>query len=109
MLDGGRLSLSTDAWSANNQSHYAAVTVHFIDKKWTQRSAILDVLRLSEPIHSGEYLTGCLLSVTSDSDITAAIFSVTRDNASTSKRCLSCLKQLLAGKRHRCLAMGVHG
>jgi hypothetical protein len=79
---GGRISLTTDAWSANNGTDHAAVTGHWIDEKWNQRSHILDVIHLKEPIHSGEYLAEQLLAVTDDYQIRHAVFTVTRDNAS---------------------------
>ena len=56
VINGGRLSLTTDSWSARNYSDYAAVTVHWIDDKWKIRTTILDVVHLQEPIHSSEYL-----------------------------------------------------
>ena len=47
------------------------------------RTTILDVIHLQEPIHSGEYLAEQMMSVTDDYNITPAIFTVTRDNASS--------------------------
>ena len=47
------------------------------------RNTILDVIHLQEPIHSGEYLAKQMINVTDDYSITPAIFTVTRDNAST--------------------------
>jgi hypothetical protein len=40
---GGRLILTTDTWSARNDSEYSAVTVHWINSKWQQKSHLLDV------------------------------------------------------------------
>lgn len=82
VINGGRLSLTTDCWSARNYSNYAAVTVHWIDDNWKIRTTILDIVHLQEPIHSGEYLAEQILSVTDDYSITPSIFTVTRDNAS---------------------------
>lgn len=78
---GGRISITTDAWSARNYKEFIAVTGHWINKSWKQRSQLLDIVQLKDPIHSGEYLAEQLLSVTDDFNITEYIFTVTRDNA----------------------------
>ncbi|KFY79733.1 hypothetical protein V499_01319 [Pseudogymnoascus sp. VKM F-103] len=79
---GGRISITTDAWSARNYTDYAAITAHWINDKWQQKSKVLDVIHLQEPIHSGEYLAQQLALVTDDMGITGAVFTCTRDNAS---------------------------
>jgi hypothetical protein len=89
ILNGGRISITTDAWSARNYTEYAAVTTHWINEKWQQRSKLLDVIHLQEPIHSGEYLAEQLAVVTDSLDITGAIFTCTRDNASANTMMLS--------------------
>jgi hypothetical protein len=78
---GGRISLTTDTWSSRNYKEFAAITGHWINKDWVQRSTLLDIVELQEPIHSGEYLAEQLLQVTNNFDITQAVFTVTRDNA----------------------------
>jgi hypothetical protein len=83
IMNGGRLAITTDTWSARNYSEYAAVTVHWINDNRQMRTTILDVIHLQEPIHSGEYLAEQMMNVTDDYNITPAIFTVTRDNAST--------------------------
>ena len=80
---GGRLSLTTNAWSARNYTKFAAITAHWINDKWQQKSTILDVIHLKEPIHSGEYLADQLIAVTDDMGITSGVFTCTRDNASS--------------------------
>jgi hypothetical protein len=80
--NGGRISITTDAWSARNYTQHAAVTAHWINEKWQQKSRLLDIIHLKEPIHSGEYLAQELAIVTDSMDITGAIFTCTRDNAS---------------------------
>lgn len=82
IANGGRICLTTDSWSARNYTEYSAVTAHWINSKWQQKSNLLDVIHLKEPIHSGEYLASQLYAVTDDMGITDAIFTCTRDNAS---------------------------
>ena len=80
--NGGRISVTTDAWSARNYTDYAAITAHWINDKWQQKSKLVDVVHLEEPIHSGEYLAQQLAFVTKDMGIIGAVFTCTRDNAS---------------------------
>ncbi|KFZ23115.1 hypothetical protein V502_02399 [Pseudogymnoascus sp. VKM F-4520 (FW-2644)] len=65
---GGRISITTDAWSARNYTDYAAITAHWINNKWQQKTRVLDIVHLKEPIHSGEYLAQQLAIVTNDID-----------------------------------------
>ena len=79
---GGRISLTTDAWSGNNKNDYVAVTVHFRNRAGDIETFLLDIIELLEPVHDGHYLCTKLLEVTDRLGITCAIMSITRDNAS---------------------------
>ena len=46
--EGGRVSLTTDSWSARNGTEFAAVTAHWINVTWNQRSVLLDMVHLTE-------------------------------------------------------------
>jgi hypothetical protein len=78
---GGRISLTTNAWSSNNKMDYIAVTSHYTTKDGKTHSLLLDILEITEPIHSRAYLCKKLLEVTNRLGITCAIMLVTRDNA----------------------------
>ena len=67
---GGRISITTDGWTATNSKEFIAVTGHWINKDWKQRSQLLDIVYLKDPLHSGEYIAEQLLSVTDDFNIT---------------------------------------
>jgi hypothetical protein len=43
---GGRISITTDAWSARNYKEFIAVTGHWISKEWKQKSQLLDIVHL---------------------------------------------------------------
>jgi hypothetical protein len=74
---GGRISLTTDTWSAKNNNDFMAVTVHYIDfHTFENKSYILDVIELKEPVHSGEYICEELLKITDFYSITMAVFTV---------------------------------
>jgi hypothetical protein len=78
---GGRIALTTDAWSGNNRMDYVAVTGHYETVDGEQKATLLDILEIPEPVHSGAYLCQKLVEVTNRFEITCAIISVTRDNA----------------------------
>jgi hypothetical protein len=89
IFNGGRISLTTDTWSARNYTEHSAITAHWINDNWQQNSRLLDVKHLKEPIHSGEYLSEQLLAATEDYGITNAIFTITRDNATNNTTMLA--------------------
>jgi hypothetical protein len=41
---GGRISITIDAWSATNFKEFIAVTGHWINKDWKQKSQLLDIV-----------------------------------------------------------------
>jgi hypothetical protein len=57
-------------------------------KNHTQISLLLNVMRLTNPVHSGAYLAEVLCEVTDWYDITKAIISIKRDNAGTNNTML---------------------
>jgi hypothetical protein len=79
---------------------FIAVTGHWINKDWKQRSQLLDVVHLKDPIHSGEYLAEQLLSVTNDFNITEYIFTITRDNASPNDSMLDLFEETATEQRN---------
>lgn len=87
MRKGGRFSLTIDTWPARNYKEYAAVTIHWGPTTWELKSAILDVVHLAEPIHSGEYFAAILLQVTESYGFTQAIFTITCENATPLSDC----------------------
>jgi hypothetical protein len=87
---GGRVSLTTDCWTSPNWKEFAAVTVHIIKKdSWEHKATILDIIELENPSYTGLYLAQELIKVTDAYDITKAVISVTRDNATTNDTLLS--------------------
>jgi hypothetical protein len=97
---GGRISITTDAWTASNEKEFIAVTGHWINKDWKQRSQLLDIVHLTDPIHCGEYLVEQLLSVTNDFNITKYIFTITRDNTSPNDSMLNQFEETVTEQRH---------
>jgi hypothetical protein len=85
---GRRICMTTDAWLARNYKSFIAVTGHWINNEWTHNSELLDIIELTDPVHSGEYLAEKLLEITDSLRITQAVFIITRDNASSNNTML---------------------
>ena len=81
LATSGCISLTTDTQSAWNYRQFIAVTGHWIDTDWKLHSRTIDLLKLTEPIHSSDYLVEKLLEITSLMSITHGVFTITRDNA----------------------------
>jgi hypothetical protein len=79
---------------------FIAVIGHWINKDWKQRSQLLDVVHLEDPIHSREYLAEQLLSVTNNFNITEYIFIVTQDNASLNDSMLDLFEETAIEQRN---------
>ena len=93
---GGRISLTTDCWSARNYKEFSGVTVHWIDKEFNICAKVLNILYLKEPVHSRDYLAQALRIVTDNYSISNAIHTVTRDNASSNDLLLRTYESLVA-------------
>jgi len=74
---GGRISTTTDTWSARNYREYTTVTGHWIDNNWQHHSTTLDLVELTELIHSSEYLAEKLVEIIDSLGITGSVFTVT--------------------------------
>jgi hypothetical protein len=79
---GGRFSLTTDCWTASNYKEFAAITIHWVTPNWEQKSQVLDIVELTNPVHSGAYLAKEVIKATDFFDITHSIVAITHDNAS---------------------------
>lgn len=79
---GGRFSLTTDCWTASNYKEFAAITIHWVTPDWEQKSQVLDIVELTNPVHSGAYLAKEVIKATDFFNITHSIVAITHDNAS---------------------------
>jgi hypothetical protein len=86
---GGRLSLTTDTWTSRNYKSFTAVTGHWIDSDWVQNSQLLDLIELTDLVHSGEYLAEKLSEITDSLKITKAVFTITQDNVASNNTMLN--------------------
>jgi hypothetical protein len=93
----GRIALTTNSWASNNKLDYITVTRHIIHKSTSKiKSLLLNIIKLINPIHDSLYLAQKLLKVTNRLQITCAIMSITRDNASPNNTMLDKFKAIIA-------------
>jgi hypothetical protein len=86
---GGRLSLTTDTWTSRNYKSFTAVIGHWISNDWVQNSQLLDIIELTDLVHSREYLAEKLSKITNSLKITKAVFTITRDNVASNNTMLN--------------------
>lgn len=80
-MEWGSLTTETATWSARNYTEYCVDTIHWARTTWELKSAVIDVVHLTEPIHNGECLARIIVGATERYGITKAIFTITRHNA----------------------------
>ena len=89
---GRQLSLTTDTWSSRNYKSFTAITGHWIDSDWVQNSQLLDIIQLTNLVHSREYLVEKLSKITDSLKVTKVIFMITQDNAKPNNTMLNGFK-----------------
>ncbi|CAA7036531.1 unnamed protein product [Microthlaspi erraticum] len=82
----GRISFTSDLWTAVTDEGYVCLTAHYIDSKWQLKNKIL-VFNALPPPHSGIKLAMHLLEMLKEWGIDKKVFSLTLDNA-TSNDCM---------------------
>ncbi|CAA7057283.1 unnamed protein product [Microthlaspi erraticum] len=82
----GRISFTSDLWTAVTDEGYVCLTAHYIDRKWQLKNKIL-VFNALPPPHSGIKLAMHLLEMLKEWGIDKKVFSLTLDNA-TSNDCM---------------------
>ncbi|XP_056862075.1 zinc finger BED domain-containing protein RICESLEEPER 2-like [Raphanus sativus] len=78
----GRVSLTSDLWTALTHEGYMCVTAHYIDRNWKLNSKILTFCALSPP-HTGMNVAMQLLESLKEWGIEKKVFSITLDNATS--------------------------
>ncbi|CAI5486558.1 unnamed protein product [Closterium sp. Naga37s-1] len=88
----GRLSLSTDIWTSENNLAFMVVTVHRITKDFQLRQHILDFVQL-EGSHTASLIAKTLEGILAEWGLTEMLFAVTTDNAENNNKAM----RMLAG------------
>ncbi|CAI7898259.1 unnamed protein product [Closterium sp. NIES-54] len=88
----GRLSLSTDIWTSENNLAFMVVTVHRITSDFQLRQHILDFVQL-EGSHTASLIAKTLEGILAEWGLTEMLFAVTTDNAENNNKAM----RMLAG------------
>lgn len=80
MEEAESVSLTTDTWTSNNTQSYMAITAHYINKEWVQKSILLGCAQLTER-HTAVNLKEEMLKVAKFWNIDKKVRTVTTDNA----------------------------
>lgn len=81
LKEATHVSLTTDAWTANNNASYLALTASYITTDWAIRSPVLDTIFLEER-HTGDYLASEVKSSILNWQIYEKIVAIVHDNGS---------------------------
>ncbi|XP_042944041.1 zinc finger BED domain-containing protein RICESLEEPER 2-like isoform X2 [Carya illinoinensis] len=90
----GRVSLTTDTWTSNQNFNYMCLTAHFIDCEWKLHKKIINFCLI--PNHKGDTIGRHVESCLQDWGI-EKIFTVTVDNASSNDVAIDYLKRFVEG------------
>src|SRR6266511_391308 len=84
----GKVSLTSDMWTANNNSAFLSLTIHYADKNWKLKSFLLDIIPFSLSIrHTGINITQAIMEALEEYDLGTKTLALTTDNASTMVLC----------------------
>jgi len=77
----GKVSITTDIWTACNQVAFLGITMHWIDQSWKMRLLLLDIVPLHDA-HTGNHIAEAIHDVLRDFDLGRRLLAVTTDNGS---------------------------
>ena len=84
-----KISLTTDLWTAPNQTPFMCLTAHYVDNEWTMRTETLDFVAVRGS-HSAELLLDKFVSIAHDQyNLHGKIGGITLDNASNNLKFIS--------------------
>lgn len=93
----GRISLTVDLWTSNQNLGYVFLTGHFVDGDWNSYSQILNVVMVPSP-DSGDTFSQAILTCLSDWHVEGRLFTITLDQSLSNETIIGNLKGLLSVK-----------
>ncbi|XP_050381108.1 zinc finger BED domain-containing protein DAYSLEEPER-like [Argentina anserina] len=93
----GRISLTVDLWTSNQNLGYVFLKGHFVDSDWNAYSLILNVVMVSSP-DSGDTYSQAILTCLSDWHVEGRLFTITLDQSLSNETVIGNLKGLLSVK-----------
>ncbi|KAM2197142.1 hypothetical protein EV1_000638 [Malus domestica] len=92
VVDGLRVSITTDTWTSIQNINYMVVTAHFLDNDWALHKRILNFVQITS--HKGDDIGRCLEVCLNTWGIDK-VFSITVDNASANDTAIAYMKRRL--------------
>lgn len=93
----GKVSLTVDLWTSNQNLGYVFLTGHFIDDHWNLYRQILNVVMVPSP-DSGDTFSQAILTCLSDWHLEGRLFTLTLDQSLSNETIIGNLKGLLSVK-----------
>ncbi|XP_048613259.1 zinc finger BED domain-containing protein RICESLEEPER 4-like [Brassica napus] len=90
----GRISFTSDLWTAITHEGYMCLTAHYVDRDWKLKNKILSFCALPPP-HTGFQLAMKIIDEMEEWGIDKKVFSVTLDNATNNDSMQDILKSQL--------------
>jgi hypothetical protein len=78
----GKVSLTSDMWTASNNDAFLSLTIHFIDNNWVLKNFLLDIIPFSIR-HTGVNIATAIMDVLQEFDLAERTLALTTDNASS--------------------------
>ena len=92
VIEGLRVSITTDTWTSIQMINYMVITAHFLDTNWGLHKRILNFVQVTS--HKGDDIGRCLEVCLNDWGIDK-VFSITVDNASANDTAIAYMKRRL--------------
>ncbi|CAG8521648.1 11978_t:CDS:2, partial [Cetraspora pellucida] len=78
----GKVSFTSDMWTASNGSAFLSLTIHYIDSSWRLRNFLLDIVPMAVR-HTGVNMCNAIMDVLHEFNLTEKALALTTDNASS--------------------------
>ncbi|PIA41991.1 hypothetical protein AQUCO_02100078v1 [Aquilegia coerulea] len=92
----GKICLTSDLWTSNQNLGYCSITTHYVDKYWKLQKKIVSFCNIDSP-HTGDAIFTFIIDKLKKLGIFEKIFSISLDNASSNTVAFSFFKTILPG------------
>ncbi|XP_078442940.1 putative transcriptional regulator tpeD [Wolffia australiana] len=82
------ISLTVDAWTAENGTGLLGSTIHWVDNKWAYREQVLAIREFVRK-HDGENMAAIVIQELDEFGLRSKVYVVTTDNAGGNKRMMA--------------------
>ena len=81
------VSITSDIWSGKAKEDHLSVFAHYVNPDWQLEKRVIG-FRLIDESHSGDNIVERVYAVLEEYGLTAKVFSVTLDNASSNNKAI---------------------